>query len=160
MKQYLLLACMLFSFGCVFSQQYKTAVGLKGGYHFNGGALIGIKHFLKSTTAIEGIVGGGSNSFWLEGLYEKNATLTEGVEWYWGAGADLGFFTGDYYRTFNGIKESYTGAFGGFDGVLGVEYTFADFPLNIALDMGPTLRLFPYVGFSWTGGIAARFAIK
>jgi hypothetical protein len=160
MKQSILVAFVFLSFGCVFSQHYKSAVGLKGGYHFNGGASLNAKHFLKGSTAIEGIVGGGSNSFCLEGLFEKNAILTDGIEWYWGAGADLGFFTGDYYRTYNGIKESYSGAFGGFDGVLGVEYTFEDFPLNIAFDMGPTLRLFPYIGFSWTGGIAARFAIK
>ena len=160
MKQIILLGVALSFFFLAFSQQYKTAIGVKGGYSFFGGAFINAKHFLSGSTAVEGSLGGNSNFFRVQGMYERNATLTSDFEWYWGAGADLGVFTTKFNHTSNGVIKTYSGLFGGFNGLLGAEYTFSDYPINLAFDMGPTLRLFPYIGFGWTAAMAARFTIK
>jgi len=137
-----------------FSQNYKTAIGIKGGYPGYGS--LNAKHFLSSNTAIEGSVGGGANSLWLQGLYELNFSLEEGLNWYAGGGANLGFYsyknplTND--RTSNMIL--------GISGIVGLEYTFEDFPLNVALDTGPNIRLINSFGFGWGAGLAVRYAIK
>lgn len=96
---------------------------------------------------------------WLQGLYEINNDLGSGFDWYYGIGADLGFWTGhDYYHHYH--DRYYNGAYGGVDGVIGIEYTFSEIPLNLALDAVPTIRVFPYVGFNFYGNFAIRFAIK
>lgn len=138
----------------VSAQQYKTAIGFKGG--FPGYGSINVKHFLHDFTAIEAKVGGAGNAIFLQGLYEINKPLQDNFEWYLGGGADLGIWTTNYVYDNN----YYTGGNFGLDGIVGLEYTFSDFPLNLAFDMGPTIRVFPYVGFGWGGGFAARFALK
>jgi hypothetical protein len=93
-------------------------------------------------------------------LYEREQPLTSDFDWYWGLGGDLGFWnSGNYYYNQNNGKY-YTGAWGGFDVVFGVEYTFEEVPVNIALDFGPSIRLFPYVGFTGNGGLALRYAFQ
>jgi hypothetical protein len=44
--------------------------------------------------------------------------------------------------------------------LLGIEYTFNNIPLNLALDSGPIVQVLPQVGFGWGGGLAVRYAIK
>ena len=149
---------LIFIVACLFvftgqAQQYSTAIGFKGGFSYNGGAGINAKHFLGGSSAVEISLGGGSRHIWLQGLYERNQDLTHGVEWYYGFGGDIGLFTNGGYDT-----QYSSGLFIGIDGVVGVEYTFEDFPLNLALDTGPTLRVIPYVSFGWGGGLAVRYA--
>ncbi len=152
MKRLIFIVTILMAFSSQ-AQQYSTAIGLKGGFSFNGGGGINLKHFLGGSSAVEVSVGGGSRHIWLQGLYERNQELSHGVEWYYGFGGDIGLFTN------GGYDSKYpSGLFLGADGVIGVEYTFEDFPLNLALDTGPTLRVIPYVGFGWGGGLAARYA--
>lgn len=143
-----------------FGQQYSTAIGVKAGYHFNGGGSLNLKHFLGGSTAIEASVGGGARHLWLQLLYERNQALSQGFEWYWGIGGDLGVWSGGYSYYSKKHDKYYSGIWGGVDAVLGLEYTFEEVPINLALDMGPTIRLFPYIGFGWTGGFAIRYAIK
>lgn len=139
------------------SQGYKTAIGLKGGYPYFGS--LDLKHNFGKAYG-EFRLGGGSHNFFIQGLYEKNAELSDGVEWYWGVGGHLGFWNYSYNTGYihNGIYYD-SGANGGIDGLVGLEYTFTDFPLNLALDAGPTVFLFPYVATSFTVNVAARFAI-
>jgi hypothetical protein len=159
MKKVLFILALI-SINYSFGQQYKTAIGIKGGYNFSSGASLNLKHFLGGSSAIEVSVGGGPHHLWLQGLYERNQALSKGFEWYWGLGGDLGFWSNGYKYYSKKYDHYYSGVWGGFDGVLGIEYTFQEIPLNLALDMGPTIRLFPYVGFGWAGGFALRFAIK
>jgi hypothetical protein len=81
----IIVMCVVTTFS--FSQNYKTAIGIKGGYP-GFGSLNG-KHFLNSKTAIEGSIGGGSSTLWLQGLYELNFSLEDGLNWYAGGGAIL-----------------------------------------------------------------------
>jgi hypothetical protein len=137
-----------------YSQNYKTAIGIKGGYP-GYGSLNG-KHFLNSKTAIEGSIGGGTNTLWLQGLYELNFSLEQGLNWYAGGGANLGFYS--FKNTITNERTS--NMILGLNGIVGIEYTFEDFPLNVALDTGPNLRIINSFGFGWGAGIAVRYAIK
>ncbi len=145
-----LLAVTTFSY----SQNYKTAIGVKGGYP-GYGSLNG-KHFLNSKTAIEGSIGGGTNTLWLQGLYELNFSLEQGLNWYAGGGANVGFYS--FKNTITNERTS--NMILGLNGIVGIEYTFEDFPLNVALDTGPNLRIINSFGFGWGAGIAVRYAIK
>lgn len=159
----LLLATLLVlgTTGLTTAQQYNTAIGIKGGFP-NYGAL-SIKHFFGGASAGEFNLGGGAHHIWLQGLYERNTNIEGGLDWYWGIGGDVGFWS-DGYRYYNGRYRDYYygrgGTWGGVDGVIGLEYTFGEFPLNLALDANPTVRLWPYVGFGIGGALAVRIAIR
>lgn len=142
--------------GFAFSQNYKTAIGFKGG--FPGFGALNLKHSLGGASAIEVSVGGGRNHLWLQGLYEINKDISSGFNWYYGVGADLGTWSKNY--NYKWRDDYYNGFYGGLDGVLGIEYTFNEIPMNLALDINPTIRVFPYVGFGMYGNFAFRFAIK
>lgn len=157
MRKHLFILAMLCS-TISFGQQYSTAIGIKGGYPGYGS--LNLKHFLGGSNAIEASVGGGAHHVWLQGLYERNAALEGGLDWYWGLGADLGFWSNGYSYYHKKSDRYYSGAWGGLDAVIGMEYTFEEVPINIAADLGPTIRLFPYVGFGWGGAVALRYAIK
>lgn len=154
----LLFIIMLVVSSSSFSQQYKTALGFKGGYPNFGS--INVKHFFNSPNAIEASLGGGRYHLWMQGLYERNYAIpkADGLDFYWGLGADLGFWTNNYHYYDKKHNKYYNGVWGGIDAVVGLEYTFPSIPFNIALDMGPTIRLFPYVGFGYNGGLALRYA--
>ena len=154
MKNCLILLVIVASTSFSYSQNYKTAIGIKGGYP-GFGSLNG-KHFLNSKTAIEGSIGGGSNTLWLQGLYELNFSLEDGLNWYAGGGANVGFYS--YKNPLNNQRTS--NMILGINGIVGIEYTFEDFPLNVALDTGPNILLINSFGFGWGAGLAVRYAIK
>jgi hypothetical protein len=157
----LLFACLLVS-GYAFNQNYNTALGIKFGPGWYGGGVgLNIKHSLGSSAAIEGVIGGGSHHLWLQGLFEINKDLgTDGLNWYYGIGGDIGFWSNGYHYYSDRHDRYYNGAWGGVDGVIGIEYTFNEIPFNIAIDAVPSVRLFPYVGFGISGNLALRFAIR
>ncbi len=147
--------------GTSYSQNYNTAIGIKGGYPTWGA--LNVKHFFGgSSNAIEASLGLGNRFLWVQGMYERNYAIgaVPGLDWYWGLGADVGFWTGNYQYYHPRKEKYYGGAWGGLDAVIGLEYTFEAIPLNLAIDFGPTLRLFPYLGGGYNGGFAIRYAIK
>ena len=137
-----------------FGQAYKMAIGLKGSYPANGG--LNAKFNLKNSNAVEASIGGGKNSIYINGLLERNNFLDDGFNWYYGGGATIGAYT----LTNSITNERYTQGLGLLNGVLGIEYTFSKLPLNLALDTGPSIEVYPDFGFSWGGGLAVRYAIK
>ena len=145
MKLFYLTLVLVFS-QAAHAQLYQTSIGLKGG--FPGYGSLNSKYFLSKNIAIEGSIGGNQNGIILQGLYEINAPLsTSGLSWYYGGGAYIGSY-------------SNSGMLLGVTGVLGIEYRFEDFPLNIALDSGPALNFIPTTKFNWGGGLAARYILK
>jgi hypothetical protein len=58
-----------------FAQDYKTAIGIKGGYP--GYGTINVKHFLTSATAIEGSIGRFSRSNYGNGAMGLEYTFDE-----------------------------------------------------------------------------------
>ena len=153
--KYILSLFFSFSLLFIFSQSnYSTAIGIKGGYPSYGS--LNIKHRLNSIQAIEGSIGGSAigNGIILEGLYEFNSPLKEKwLEWYYGGGLILGFI-----KTVEGSNfEENNYLLSGIKSVIGIEYTFKDFPLNIAIDTGPVLVITPSFSFTWAGALSIRY---
>jgi hypothetical protein len=119
-----------------FAQRYQTGVGGRLGF-FSG--LTG-KHFITKQNAIEGLISFRWEGFIVTGLYEWQKPIKEvdGLDWYIGGGAHIGFWGGDkyYYRSDNAGHTVV-----GLDFTIGLEYTFADVPFSIGLDWKPAMNL-------------------
>lgn len=128
------------------AQEYKTGVGLRGG--FSQG--LTIKHFLGEKAAFEGLLTTRWGGFEITGLYEIHNTAFEvdRLKWYYGAGAHIGFWNGN--SSWGVLGTDYTVI--GIDGILGIEYSFSEAPINIGLDWKPSINLSGYTGFRADGG--------
>lgn len=143
---------MLFSGMAVMiqAQDYSTGIGLRGGW-YNG---LTAKHFLSEKSAVEGILTTRWQGFSVTALYELHKYTAFGVErlnWYYGGGAHLGFWNGTY-TTWGTAGTTYLVI--GIDGILGIEYNFAEIPINLSLDWKPAFNLIGYFDF-WVDGAAA-----
>jgi hypothetical protein len=129
------------------AQEYKTGIGLRGG--FSSG--LTLKHFVKRNAAFEGILATRWQGFDITGLYEihNQAFDVEHLNWYYGGGAHLGFWNGNNV-TWGDAHRSYTVL--GIDGILGIEYSFSEAPINIGLDWKPAFNVLGYTGFWADGG--------
>jgi hypothetical protein len=146
------------------AQEYKNSVGVRVGVPLGfttmGHSGATLKHFFDKTNAIEGIVSSYSfgTSIAVTGLFENEhwTGIYPGINWYWGLGAHMGYMDKNAVST---SPSSFTGGgVMGFDGVLGVEYTFDEIPLNICVDIMPNINLIGYVGPNFfVSGISARY---
>jgi len=160
MKSLLFISLMTCAVIQVHAQQYRTAFGIKGDYTTLDlpSAELSVKHFFAGQSAVELNLGGSSRYIWLQTMYERNQFLTNDLEWYWGVGADGGYWAkGNYGRS---DIESTSGFWVGLDGTIGLEYTFNVVPINLALDTGPSMRIVPDVKFGWMAGFAVRYAFR
>jgi hypothetical protein len=135
------------------AQDYKTSLGLRAGVPYG----LTIKHFVSKSDALEGILASRWGGFVITGLYEREKWTGHypGFNWFWGVGAHIGFWDGG---TNPNLANSYNGgAVLGVDGILGLEYTFDDIPLNLSLDLLPTVNLFGSTGW---GGINGALSIR
>jgi len=148
MKKMMILFLIAFFLGSAgYAQDYNTGIGLRAGFS-NG---LTVRHFIGSNTALEGILTSRWRGFEITGLYELQyvAFNTERLNWYFGGGAHVGFWNGDYaYWGDNG--NTYTVV--GIDGILGLEYNFREVPLNLSLDWKPAFNIIGYSGFWGDGG--------
>lgn len=90
--------------------------------------------------------------FRLTGLYEIYNPINNapGLNWYYGIGGSIGSAK---YRPSNS-SDLYLSA----DGVLGLDYKFADAPINLSLDWKPAIELAPNTNFDGSGvAISLRF---
>jgi hypothetical protein len=132
------------------AQDYKTSLGLRAGVPYG----LTVKHFLSEANAVEGILASRWSGFVITGLYENEHWTGEypGFNWFWGFGAHVGFWdTTPYISTKN------TGAIIGIDGILGLEYTFDEIPLNLSLDLLPSINL---IGSSGWNGINGALSVR
>ncbi len=127
------------------SQDYKTALGVK----FYPGA-ISLKHFIKDNKAVEGLGYFWSRGMRITGLYELHYDIgnAEGLCWYVGPGAHIGFYNNKYYG-----GRSYFGV----DGVIGLDYKFKGAPINASIDLQPTFEFGDGAGFVGWGGLGIRY---
>jgi hypothetical protein len=141
----IMLALCLSSFS--YSQDYNTGIGLRGGFG-NG---VTIKHFIGSKAALEGIIASRWRGLELTGLYEihNRAFDTDRLNWYYGFGAHIGFWDSNN-RGWGEHDRSYTVI--GVDGILGLEYNFAEIPFNLSVDWKPAFNFYGYSGFWADGG--------
>jgi hypothetical protein len=132
-----------------YSSDYTTAIGIK----FYPGSLT-IKHFVNDGAAVEGLAYFWNHGLRVTGLYEVHNDINsvEGLKWYYGGGAHLGF----YDKKYGG------GSSIGIDGVLGLDYKFTDVPINLSLDWQPSFEFTGgnYNGFNgnW-GGLGIRYTL-
>lgn len=152
MKKFLIIIAMMVAMAtCANAKDYNTAIGVRGGL-YNG---LTIKHFVKSNVAIEGIFTTRWHGYSATGLYEIHAPAfdTQRLKWYYGVGAHVGFWDGNYVKGYDKY-DNYT-AFG-IDGILGLEYSFKEIPFNISLDWKPSFDITGYSHF-WGDGGAVSF---
>ena len=141
--------------------EYKTAVGLR----FGPNTGFDVKHNLDESTSIEGIVNFQWHGLLVMGLYEKNFPVikqVDGFRFYMGAGAHVGFWS-DYSKHHPWYEEDDTRNHVaiGVDGIIGLEYTFKDIPLNLAIDWIPMINFADHAAFYAGGvGLSVRYAIK
>ena len=130
------------------AQEYKTSLGLRAGWPYG----LTVKHFLNKTNALEGILASSWQGFVVTGLYENENWTGNypGLNWFWGAGAHIGFWD-------NNPHVNTTGSVLGIDGIIGLEYTFDEIPLNLSVDLLPSLNIFGTLGW---GGLGAALSIR
>lgn len=153
MKKLFLVLVIVISLNLVArSQDYKTSAGLRAGVPYG----LTIKHFMSENNAVEVLLASRWSGFVITGLYENEHWTGEypGLNWFWGFGGHVGFWDAGTNPRFNA---TYTGSAIGIDGIIGLEYTFDEIPLNLSLDLLPTVNLFGYSGW---GGINSALSIR
>lgn len=158
MKKTLLVFLLLAGIGTmnlVSAQNYKTAVGVRLS---SSGAMVNnsvsLKHFITETTAVEGLLSFG-DPLALGALLEINKPIAgSGINWYYGGGGYLAFI-----KTYNPNKgKNETNTNFGAQGVIGLDYKFANLPLNLSLDWKPELNIVSDINFEPSAiGFSARF---
>jgi len=108
------------------AQKYNTALGARLG---GGNYGITLQQRVASRVTIEGIAGLGEREYsgTVLGQYHFGI-LGPSLNYYFGAGGHLG-------------HNKDTGNFGGFDGLVGVEYKVAFLPVVLSFDFKPTLEI-------------------
>jgi opacity protein-like surface antigen len=140
---------ILFLTTSFFSQNYKMALGFKGGYPGYGS--LNAKKSISKSDYLEASIGGFGRYPYNVGFnvqidYERMQALEEGFSFYYGGGVLLGLTSSFVHLAPKAL--------------LGLEYNFEDLPLNISIDTGPYLFVSPKIGFIWGGGLALRYAIR
>jgi hypothetical protein len=131
------------------AQDYKTGIGLRGGFDYG----LTVKHFISDKSALEFLLASRWRGFEVTGLYEVHNQVgnVDRLKWFFGFGAHVGFWNGDYthdYWGYPGTKYTVVGL----DGILGLEYSFKEVPINLSLDWKPALNFIGYTGFWADGG--------
>ncbi len=149
------LLILIFFFGLLAvlkSQDYTNGIGLRGGLPYG----ITVKHFFSDKNAVEGILSTRWGGFRITGLYEIHNPTKQypNLKWFYGVGAHVGFW--DDRSPF--VKDPDSQAILGIDGILGLEYTFDEIPLNLGIDSGLSFNLIGHTGWGyWLVGISARY---
>lgn len=154
-KIFIALLIVVFSAALCNAQDYRTGIGFRGGFS-NG---LTVKHFTGEKSALEFILSSRWRGFEITGLYEvhNQAFDTDRLKWYYGFGAHVGFWDGDYTNDYWGDPgTNYTVV--GIDGIIGLEYSFAEVPINLGIDWKPAFNFIGYSGFWADGGaISIRY---
>ncbi|WP_194774930.1 hypothetical protein [Pararhodonellum marinum] len=133
------------------AQDYNTGIGLRAGT----GLGLTVKHFLNDQAALEGLLYTRWGGILITGLYEihKDIPEVQGLRWFYGGGAHVGAWSAsNRNRPWGGdYGQSYTVV--GIDGIIGLDYKFADAPINLSLDWKPAFNIIGYSGI-WGGDVA------
>ena len=137
------------------AQDYRTALGVRlSSSNAMQNNSISIKQFITDRTAIEGLFTFGE-PLALGVLVEFHKPLAAaGMTWFYGAGGYIAFVKTVNTNTQKTVSEP---NFGG-QGVVGLDYKFANIPLNISLDWKPELNIVNDINFEPAAiGFTARF---
>lgn len=143
-------ALICFAATGVHAQTYNTAIGAK--FYVGDGSAggINIRHSLTQNTAIEGSMLFMTNAIGLEGLYEYQGPINgaPGLQYFVGGGALIAINTNKGGSTAFALR--LTG---------GVDYKFADAPINISLGFDPAFYIAPSTGTNVALGIGFRYVL-
>lgn len=158
MKKYvLILTCFVFvAFQGHAQYNYKTGVGLRGGYPFG----ITVNHFVSKSSAVEGVMSFGWGGFGVTALYKIHNPFPDidGVKWYYGLGGHLATAKTEKHNPWSSNPGGKL--FIGVDGIVGAEYVFADYPFSISLDVLPILNLVEDTYLWFNAGLSVRYTFK
>jgi hypothetical protein len=144
----LLVIAALMSANSLHAQDYRFAMGvrLSNSSPTLNNSISG-KYFITEKTAVEGLISFG-NRFGMGALVQIHKPLNaEGLRWYYGAGAYVGFEDGDTYL--------------GPNGALGLDYKFKTAPINLSVDWKPELDFLPDINFVPDAfGLTVRFTFQ
>lgn len=160
-------ALLVFLFFATFSlsaQSYQSAIGLRLGYP----SAVSYKFFLNETNAIEMYGGYRSRSVYIYRwtalgvgvtyqIHNDLSDVLDGLTWFYGGGAGVSFYTysnSDYFADSDDLGVSV-------HGTIGLDYSFANAPVNLSLDWKPTFSLIGYdngfgAGF---GALSVRYIL-
>ncbi|MDD2279591.1 MAG: hypothetical protein PHD06_10515 [Bacteroidales bacterium] len=143
------------------AQVNPHAIGLRfGGDGSSNGAEISYQHGLSNLNRLEFDLGfrgykDYSNMF-VSGTYQWDWNITEGLNWYVGPGAALGFYS---WRGDDDDRKS-SGASVGIGGQIGLEYDFNKHgaPILLSIDTRPMFDFVGYNnGFGWGASLGVRY---
>ena len=154
----------VFLFAFIFSaalaanaQTYQTALGAK--FYTGDGSIggVNVRHSTAANTALEGSLLFFNGGIGIEGLYQYQGPISgaEGLQYFVGGGAMLGFGTGPRYDGNHNNSTTFALRLTG-----GVDYKFADAPIDVSLGLDPFFYLAPYTGSNLSLGIGLRYVIK
>ncbi len=139
----------------VSAQYYKTALGVRlSSSNAMQNNSISIKQFINERTAIEGLLTFG-DPLALGALIEFHKPISaSGLTYFYGAGGYISFV-----KTVNVItQKTSTDPNIGAQGIIGLDYKFANVPLNLSLDWKPELNIVTDINFEPAAiGFTARF---
>ena len=141
----LVLVVLASAFFTASAQDYKVALGVRlSNATPTLSNSITMRYHMNERSAIEGLISFGSR-FGIGALYEVHKpTTVQGLNWFFGGGAYVGFQDGDTYL--------------GPQGIIGLDYKFPNIPLNLSLDWKPELDFIPAINFVPDAfGFSARF---
>lgn len=140
-----------------YAQDYNAAIGFRGGESQG----LTFKTFVGGESAFDFILGTHYHGINFTVLYEKHANDIFGIDnlaLFYGFGGHVGFYNSSYWPWATTAYSS--GPVVGIDGVVGVEYTFDEIPINIALDIVPAFNVVPYFGYWQRGALSIRYTFK
>ena len=155
-KAILFIGFILFGAG-IFAQEYKTAIGLRGGVTQG----ITLKHFTSGTSAFDFIFGTYKRGVHLVLLYEihaHNVFDVPNLSLFYGPGGHFGHFNHSNIRHWGDYENDVIAI--GVDFVLGVEYTFDEIPINIGIDIKPAFNIIPAIRYWQGGALFLRYTIR
>ncbi|MBK6364159.1 MAG: hypothetical protein IPF52_11950 [Saprospiraceae bacterium] len=143
------------------AQNYNSAIGGKLGY----GLIASYKKLLNDNAAID-IFGDLRWGGLAAGAYyeiHKDIASVDRLQWYFGGGAS---FTTWRYESFGFADENYFEL--GISGVLGLDYSFDNIPLNLSVDWAPTFVVYDTWDFAGSynrfrsgyGAFTARYILN
>ncbi|MEO5905329.1 MAG: hypothetical protein ABIQ11_01290, partial [Saprospiraceae bacterium] len=163
MKKIAILFSMLFLLAMandLKAQNYQSALGLRLGFPL----AVSYKFFISEPAAIELYLGFRSYNFGYTFLnpgvmyqYHFPISGVDGLSWYVGAGASIYLYN---------YKDNYCpdcdGLAFGLNGVLGLDYKFANAPINLSADWLPSIVIGGnFTGFGGgNGALAARYTLN
>ncbi|MDD2387938.1 MAG: hypothetical protein PHP52_14280 [Bacteroidales bacterium] len=157
MKKIIVTALVIFIGYGLIAQDYKAAIGIRGGVAQG----ITFKTAVGGNTAFDLIVANLYQGLSLTALYEIHSLDVFGVDnlaLFYGFGGQVGFYNSTHYPKY--LADYSSRIILGVAGVVGIEYTFDEIPINLSVDIVPSFNLVPGFKYWQRGALSIRYVFK